>query len=71
MQKEIGKLIRAERTKAGLSQGDLARRAGIAHASLSRIENGNRSPNMSTLDALAQALQVDVHELIPHRGGAT
>lgn len=40
--------------------GDLSRRTGISTGMLSKIENGNTSPSLTTLQALSHALQVPI-----------
>lgn len=46
---EIGKNIVQLRKKHGLSQRELAERAGITHSAISSIENGKVSPSVSSL----------------------
>ena len=43
-----------------MSQETLSHRAGIVPSFLSQIENGKRSPTITTLDALAGALDVPI-----------
>ena len=50
------RLIR-DRRAVGLTQVELARRAGIAPESLNRIENGRLTPTMSTLQKIDRALE--------------
>ena len=49
------KLIR-DRVAAGLSQRELARRAGVRVETLCRIETGKHTPNVATIDKLDRAL---------------
>ena len=51
--------LRALRTGAGLTQADLAGRAGLQANHLARLERGERSPTWETVLALAAALGVD------------
>ncbi len=53
------------RTKAGLSQQELAYEAGISIGALSRIENGRGKPNRSTRAAIALALGYRIDTLFP------
>ena|SRR5688572_3988870 len=46
------KLLRDARTRAGLSQRELARRAGTAQSVVARIERGQTSPTWETLERL-------------------
>jgi hypothetical protein len=48
-------LLRSARTKAGLSQRDLARRTGTAQSVVARIEQGATSPTWETLTRLLTA----------------
>jgi transcriptional regulator with XRE-family HTH domain len=50
-----GRLLRAARRRAGLSQRELARRAGTAQSVVARIERGQTSPAAETLDRLLHA----------------
>ena len=49
------KIIKARRA-AGLSQAELARRAGIRPETLNRIEKGKHTPSVATLDKIERAL---------------
>ncbi|MGA1259414.1 MAG: helix-turn-helix transcriptional regulator, partial [Ilumatobacteraceae bacterium] len=44
--------IRDERTQLGMSTRDLARLAGVAYPTISRIENGHEQPRWSTLQKI-------------------
>lgn len=54
----IGALLANERERQGLSQGELARRLGVAQSNLSRIEHG-ADMRMSTLLDIARVLQLE------------
>jgi transcriptional regulator with XRE-family HTH domain len=56
-------LLREARTRAGLSQRQLAKRAGTAQSVVARIEGGQTSPTWDTLERLLRAAG---HELAPH-----
>ncbi|MFN4002637.1 helix-turn-helix transcriptional regulator [Microcella sp.] len=47
--------IRTARTRARLSQSALARRAGVAQSTVSRIESDDLDPTWSTMQSLLQA----------------
>ncbi len=53
-------LLRQARTRAGLSQRALARRAGTAQSVIARIESGQSSPTWETLGRLLEAANVDM-----------
>jgi DNA-binding XRE family transcriptional regulator len=50
------KIIR-HRRKAGLTQAELARRAGIRPETLNRIEHGKVSPSAATVEKIDRALR--------------
>lgn len=52
---ETGSLLREARTRAGLSQSDLARRAGVPQSVVSEYEAGKRQPSVPTLARLVAA----------------
>jgi transcriptional regulator with XRE-family HTH domain len=56
--------LRALREMRGLTQHDLGARAGIAAASISHFETGQRAPSLDSLVKLADALQVSVDALL-------
>ena len=53
-------LLRQARTRAGLSQRALARRAGTAQSAIARIEAGQTSPTWDTLERLLEAADVEL-----------
>lgn len=55
----VGEAIKAQRMKTGISKLDLARRVGIAHATIYKIEQG-LSTSLPTFNATAQALGYNV-----------
>jgi len=61
--KQVGQRVRQLRTASGFTQAQLAERAGMATQAVSRIERGERSPTLETLDKLAAALGVGLAEL--------
>jgi predicted nucleotidyltransferase/DNA-binding XRE family transcriptional regulator len=56
-----GRLLREARQRAGLSQTDLASRAGVTQSVISAYESGHRQPAIPTLTALIEATG---HELV-------
>jgi transcriptional regulator with XRE-family HTH domain len=58
--------LRRQRISAGLAIRDLGRAAGVSSAMISRIENAQVSPSLSTLEALAKALSVPVISFFQH-----
>jgi transcriptional regulator with XRE-family HTH domain len=58
----LGAQLRSWRTYSGLRQRELEERAGLAHNAISRIEKGEVSPRLETIERLAQALDISVEE---------
>jgi len=56
---EIGKVIRQQRTKLGISQQALAKKVGVTWEMISRYERG-RSSALQKIFELAEALEIDV-----------
>ena len=53
---QLAELVYNARTTAGLSQTELARRAGTRQAVISAIENGAQAPGGVMLERIARAL---------------
>ncbi|CAM3157951.1 tetratricopeptide repeat protein [Stackebrandtia soli] len=53
-----GRLLRAHRLRAGMSQEQLARVSGVSVRGIRMIENGDRRPRASTVTALAKAMRL-------------
>ncbi|RFS87565.1 XRE family transcriptional regulator [Actinomadura spongiicola] len=53
---ELGNAVRERRLALGLSQAELAKRAGMTQPALSRLESGGPTPTIGTLERLAHAL---------------
>ncbi len=60
----IGARLRAARKTAGLTQEQLAERAGREVKSISRWENAHRAPDLNDLLVLADALNVPLADLV-------
>jgi transcriptional regulator with XRE-family HTH domain len=58
------KRLKELRRRRALSQEELATAAGIGRATISRIERGETGAHGRTLRRLAEALKVDVAELV-------
>lgn len=56
--------IRAAREATGLSQGQLAARAGLSRPSLANIEAGRQTITLRQLGAIAAALEVRATDLL-------
>ena len=55
--------LREERTRAGLTLEQLAQRADLSTAHLSRLESGDRQPSVAALISLSRALGVSMSTL--------
>ena len=60
----IGDRLREERTRAGLSQRELARRLGLSSSMVSQLESGVSKPSVGTLYAIVTELDVSLDRLI-------
>jgi len=60
-------LLRQARSRAGLSQRALARRAGTAQSVIARIERGLTSPTWDTLERLLEAANFEVRAQVEPR----
>ena len=63
LEQAIGAQVRALRRRIDVTAADLASGAGISTGMLSKIENGTISPSLSTLQAVAGALNVPISQL--------
>lgn len=59
--------LRDARKRKGVTQEQLAKRARLKRTSITNIEKGRQSLSLPALYALATALDVEVHELLPSR----
>ncbi|WP_298975432.1 cupin domain-containing protein [uncultured Roseobacter sp.] len=59
---DIGHRLRAIRKKRGLSQRELATRAGLTNGTISLIEQNKTSPSVASLKSLLDAIQVSMAE---------
>ncbi len=66
---EVGRTVNRLRRERGMTVTRLAKSAGISAGMISRIENGQVSPSLGTLDAIAVALSVPVMALLAHGNG--
>lgn len=61
MMQDAAGLLREARTRAGLTQRDLAKRAGTAQSVIARIERGQSDPSWATLTRLIAAAGFSLH----------
>jgi transcriptional regulator with XRE-family HTH domain len=62
-------ILKDAREGAGLSQRELAQRAGTSQAMVARIERGHQSPSLATLERLVRACGLDLR--VEAGGGET
>jgi len=65
--KELGQRIKELRQAKGLSQEELAFKAGVHRTYLGGIERGERNPALKNIAAIAEALGVSLSELFSFR----
>ncbi|MBI1360397.1 MAG: helix-turn-helix domain-containing protein [Alphaproteobacteria bacterium] len=58
--------LKAAREKKGMSQRELSSRTGLPQPKISNLESGSVDPRLSSLVALARALDLEI-ELVPRR----
>jgi predicted transcriptional regulator len=61
MKQDAAGLLREARTRAGLTQRDLAKRARTAQSVIARIERGQSDPSWATLTRLIAAAGFSLH----------
>ena len=60
----LGQRIAMQRHAVGLTQAQLAEAVDVQPETVSRMENGSRSPSLGLLVRVAVALDVELHELV-------
>jgi ribosome-binding protein aMBF1 (putative translation factor) len=60
----LGRVLTLAREKAGLKQSDIAAKLGMPASYLSKIENGTRRLDVIELVRLAEAMELDVCEIV-------
>src|SRR5205809_7699659 len=64
---ETGRRIQEARNKARMTQERLAEAIGLSRGSMSNIERGRHKILLHTVEDIARALDVELHDLIPPR----
>lgn len=59
---DLGSRLRTVRERAGLSQRELARRAGVTNATISLIENNKTSPSVGSLKRVLDGIPLSLAE---------
>jgi transcriptional regulator with XRE-family HTH domain len=68
---QVASAVRDRREQMGMTLRVLASRSGVSSSMISEIERGAKSPTISTLSALAQALGVPISTLVEGTASAT
>lgn len=61
---KLAQLVKVKREEKGLTQGELGNMTGINRVTVGRIERGNFIPSINQLEALCQALEFQITELV-------
>ena len=64
----VGNVIKRTRTRRGVSQEDLAAKAGVSSGTIADIEIKDRTPKLTTLDKIASALGTTSEQLLKEAG---
>lgn len=60
----LGQVIKEVRQRLGLSQEELATKAGLHRTYISNIEQGERNPSLTTLTNLSAAMNLECSHLM-------
>lgn len=71
LREHVAEELRVLLARKRISATELARRTGIKQSTLSRRMTGETAFDMDDLETIADALGVDVHDLLPSRQSAT
>lgn len=63
---EFGRRVRARRLQLGLAQDDLAYLAGLHRTYVGSLERGERNVSLLNIVRIADALSMDVGQLLAH-----
>lgn len=61
---KFGQKVREKRTELGLSQEELAERAGVHRTYVGMIERAEKNITLENIEKLSKALQTPLHELL-------
>lgn len=60
----FGKRVRDERAKQGLSQEELAERAGVHRTYIGMVERAEKNITLANMKRIAQALELTISDLL-------
>lgn len=64
LQRRLAINIRELRDETGMTQHEVAERAGVDRSYLARIETGNANPSLFVLTKIGSAMGMDVHSFL-------
>ncbi len=64
--RDLGRRIAAQRRGVGLTQEQLAERAGVNVKTVQGVEQGRTEPELRTVTRLAKALGTSIENFVPH-----
>ena len=62
----FGDAVRKARTASGITQEELADRAGLDRSYIGGVERGDRNPTLSVIEKIAQGLGLTLAELFSY-----
>ncbi len=62
MKKSVGQIFKAARKRLGLTQQEVADKAGIISNTYSRIERGKQKPKFETIKNIAKVLDINLSD---------
>lgn len=62
--KQFGDKVRAERTRLGLSQEELATKAGVHRTYIGMIERAEKNITLENIEKIAKALSISLEKLM-------
>jgi len=65
---QVGRRLKESRQKLGLTQEQLAERAGLHYSYIGQVERGDKNPSLKSLYRLAGALNVGIDYLLEEDG---
>lgn len=63
----LARRVKEFRTANAMTQEELAKAAGIQRETIVQIESGNSNPRLSTIEAIAYTLSIDISELLKQK----
>lgn len=65
--KQFGEWVRELRKAQGLSQEELAERAGLHYTYIGGVERGERNLSLKSIEKIVSALRIDIRDLFVYR----